>query len=311
MRCLTLGGALRRRGVQPRFFVNDGAAAHVPALMKEAWQSVPADPEAAAAMIAGSGGVDVLVVDHYRLGAREERQLAGTAAVVVIDDLADRPHDCAILIDQTFGRSPADYRSLLSDRAECLVGSSYAMLRPEFAAARPASLARRRAAAPARRVLVSMGLTDVGGNTLQLVEALDGVDLHLDVLVAASAPSYAALAERASNDPRLRLHAPGSNMADLMMETDIAIGAAGSTAWERCCLGLPTVMLVLADNQRKIAQNLAAKGAAVVTSSVAEAGTAIARLARDSTQLRAMSRLASEVTDGLGADRVASRIMAL
>ena len=115
MRCLTVAQELRSRGAEVRFFLNEEAPLFAPKLDTIAWRAVPADPEATAAAIAEAGGADILVIDHYSIGAFEERRLRRCARhLVVIDDLADRRHDCDILVDQTLGRAASDYEALVT-----------------------------------------------------------------------------------------------------------------------------------------------------------------------------------------------------
>jgi spore coat polysaccharide biosynthesis predicted glycosyltransferase SpsG len=103
-------------------------------------------------------------------------------------------------------------------------------------------------------------------------------------------------------------------MALLMAASDLAIGAAGSSSWERCCLGLPTVMMVLADNQRAVGMGLAAAGAvSIVELEDVDAGlpAAVAALTRDNSARRAMGKRAAAIVDGLGVSRVIDAMEAL
>ncbi|WP_245863822.1 hypothetical protein [Caulobacter mirabilis] len=162
-----------------------------------------------------------------------------------------------------------------------------------------------------RRILVSLGLTDVGGITARIVERLAGAAL-LDVVVGSIAPSLPALRALAEADPLVRLHVDTSDMAALTAQADIAIGAGGSSSWERCVLGLPTLLLVLADNQTPAATALAEAGA-VAALDVAEIETAFdalaARLLGDEALRARLSRNAADICDGRGAERVADRLL--
>jgi UDP-2,4-diacetamido-2,4,6-trideoxy-beta-L-altropyranose hydrolase len=134
--------------------------------------------------------------------------------------------------------------------------------------------------------------------------------LQVDIVLGTAAPSLATLASLASRDPRLTLHVDTRDMAALMAAADLAIGAGGSSLWERCCLGLPSLTLVLADNQQDAAAALAARGA----SEVVEEGDLAARLAAlvaDPERLARMSEAAAALCDGQGAGRAAERLLAI
>ena len=160
--------------------------------------------------------------------------------IAVIDDLAERPRDCDLVLDPGYGRTAADYAGLARPGATILTGPRYALVRPQFAAARPAALARR-GAGPVRRALVSLGLTDVGAVTGQVVEVLAPHlgEVTLDVVLGRGAPSRERLEALAATDPRIVLHVEALDMARLIAAADLGVGAGGSSTWERCCLGLP------------------------------------------------------------------------
>lgn len=211
--------------------------------------------------------IDWLVVDHYALDSRWEQELAVCARqIMVIDDLADRQHQCCLLLDQTFGRSEAEYRALVPGYCQLLCGSNYALLRPEFAELRSYSL-QRRTNPGLHQLLITMGGVDKDNVTGLVLDALCDSDLADDckiiVVMGATAPWLDQVRKKVETLPwPIEVKVGVNNMAQLMADSDLAIGAAGATSWERCCLGLPSVMVVLADNQRTIAHNLYAAGAA-------------------------------------------------
>lgn len=314
MRCLTLAGALSEHGVRVTFAVSAETSLTVPALAVAGFRTIIVERPTDTDELAGtSERWDAVVVDHYGLDARHEaafRALAPT--ILVIDDLADRSHDCDILVDQTIGRSAEDYAALVPDATELLLGPEYALIRPEFAATRPAALAKREAGDPVSRVLVSLGMTDIGGITGWAAQAAlaAGLDAEVAVAVGSHAPSLPQLRALATRDPRLALYPDCDNMAGLMASSDLAIGAGGTTSWERCCVGLPTIVLVLVKNQALIARNLARVGAVRVLPGRdgAELTAAVRRLAADTDARVAMTRASGKVTDGRGADRTAGAL---
>lgn len=226
------------------------------------WLGVSQAQDAAAcAPILEAQSPDWLVVDHYALDTHWENALIPHyRKLMVIDDLADRNHACDLLLDQTFDRSANDYRPLVPEHCQLLCGAAYALLRPEFAALRPYSLQRR--AQPAlRQLLINMGGVDKDNVTGQVLQSLDNcplpADCHITVVMGPTAPWISSVRAQAQALPWTTTVLVGINhMAQLMADSDLAIGAAGATSWERCCLGLPTLMLVLAENQKKIAKGL-------------------------------------------------------
>lgn len=259
---------------------------------------------------------DWVVVDHYGLDARWESAIRSQCRrVMAIDDLANRAHDCDVLLDQTFGRSASDYAGLLPQGSASLCGSEYAMLRRDFSLCREESL-RRRKAEPFRRILISMGGADNDNHTLSVLFALKHIplpeELEVNVVLGQLAPHRGSVSAAAADMPwKTNVLFAVEDMASLMSKSDLAVGAAGSTAWERCCLGLPTIMIVTAENQRLIADNLAFAGAARVLSHVGLLETLpaeVAFLMQTETRLR-MARRASQLVDGNGLNRVVGAVL--
>jgi UDP-2,4-diacetamido-2,4,6-trideoxy-beta-L-altropyranose hydrolase len=201
------------------------------------------------------------VVDHYALDRRWEQALRPhTRRIMAIDDLADRSHDCDLLLDQNLGRQAKDYGGLLSRHTQTLIGPTYALLRPEFAQWREHSL-QRRAQPQLKNLLITMGGVDQSNATGQVLDALTRcelpTDLRITVVMGPTAPWLAQVQAQAVAMPcPTQVLAGVSNMAQLMAESDLCIGAAGSTSWERCSLGLPALQLVLAANQKEINEAL-------------------------------------------------------
>ena len=295
MRCLTLAEELRRQGavccficrehpghlighIRERGFdvlVLTGAVpSEVPASRTAAdyaaWLGADQATDAAQARQAlGDRRLDWLVVDHYALDERWERLMRPAARhILAIDDLANRRHDVEVLLDQNLGRTARDYADLLSTTGAVLAGPRYALLRPEFAALREQSL-RRRSLMRLRQLLVTLGGVDKDNLTLLVLEVLAASELpvgcRIVVVMGAGAPGLQAVRDFADcMSGRIELRINEKNMAALMADCDAAIGAAGVTAWERCCLGLPTLLIMMAENQRAGALALQASGAALL-----------------------------------------------
>lgn len=343
MRCLTLADALRDHGAQCHFLCRShvghsmervdraGHAVHplhatgdtsadTPSLSEHAgWLGVDWRTDAEECRdVLDAIRPDWLVVDHYGLDADWETLVRPMSRrLAVIDDLADRPHDCDLLLDQTLGRAPEAYRPLVPERCIVLTGACYALLRPRFPELREASLARRTRHRTPFHVVITMGGVDHLNATGRVLQALHRCSLPADcrvtVVMGASAPWLESVREQARTLPRpTRVLVDVADMAQLLADTDLSIGAAGSTSWERCCLGVPTLMLVLAENQRDTAAALKAAGAAVVVNGSEQTPADIASALEDvlrEDRLRSMSQAASHVTDGRGAARLVRHLL--
>lgn len=274
------------------------------------WQ---ADAQETAAILANLQP-DWLVVDHYALDQRWEEALAPHyRKLLVIDDLADRLHRCDVLLDQNLGSQPEHYAQWVPAHCPVLTGPQYALLRPEFAALRSYSLQRRQAQPALRQLLITMGGVDQPNATGQVLQALKTcalpADCRITVVMGLTAPWLQSVRDLAAQMPWLtEVVVNVNNMAQRMADSDLAIGAAGSTSWERCCLGLPTLMVVLADNQKEAAAHLHKAGAA----NCLEFSSLLHQDLHDQLQclidqpelLSQMSTCATAITDGLGVERI-------
>lgn len=318
MRCLALAEAIRPLATDIHFVCRDleGELHDVIEARGFSCSLLPADRhtldpvEDARKTAALTDRVDWLVVDHYGIDQRWERAMRPTCErLMVIDDLVDRPHDCDLLLDQTFGRQPDEYAALTPNECRVLAGTQYALLRPEFAAGRPAALGRRAASEGVRHVLVSMGGFDPENRTLDVLETLAGLpyagQLTVTVVRGAQAPdAEASMTALAGHFEALDVRQQVANMAELMAAADLAIGAGGTTSWERCCMGLPSLLCVLADNQRDIARQLDAAGAVRVWASRAELKQELDRYVSDNALYRSAIEAAAGICDGQGLQRV-------
>lgn len=262
-------------------------------------------------------GVELLVADHYQRHARFEAACRPWAKrILAIDDLADRPHDCDVLLDQTAGRTAKAYAGYVPEGCHLLLGSTFALLRPEFAAQRELALARRASRKSINRILVSFGGGDSQNVTAMALQgiALSGFDMEIDVVVGNIATHLSVVRGQAQSMKQpANIHMDVRDMAYHMAQADLAIGAQGSTAWERCCLGLPALTITMADNQCAIGAALARRGAILDLGShrdvqAEQIAAALRSLVADPDRLEQMAICAAEVCDGLGAQRVAMQL---
>jgi UDP-2,4-diacetamido-2,4,6-trideoxy-beta-L-altropyranose hydrolase len=264
----------------------------------------------------GDESVDWLVVDHYSLDHRWEDALRSHCQnIMVIDDLADRAHNCDVLLDQNLGRSAQDYDGLLKPQTAKFIGPQYALLRPEFAQLRNQSLAQR-TQPQLKHLLITMGGVDKDNTTGGVLQALTAChlppDLHITVVMGPHSPYLVEVTQQAMQMPwRTQVLVGVSAMAQLMLDSDLCIGAAGSTSWERCCLGLPTLLLALAENQLPGAKALEKAGAAMFVGNIQNLSQVFEEHIQNggNLQLKSLALASSAVTDGLGAQRIVSAML--
>ena len=299
---------LAERGAGGAYGPGEGRPAHA------AWLAVPWEEDARETRArVKAAGADLLVLDHYALDARWERAACPPGVRrMAIDDLADRPHEVDLLLDQNLGRAPADYEDLVPDGCRLCVGPAFAMVAPRFSELREGALERRAADLVVRRVLVSMGGVDADDATGACLAGLaasslpDGV--QVTVVMGARAPHLERVRALAAE---LRLGTEVvvdvRDMAERMAAADLALGGAGGTAWERCAVGLPTIAVVLAENQRAGARALGEAGAALVLDAVDRVPAELPGLVDallEPERLARMARASAVVVDGAGLPRL-------
>ncbi|MBP1178518.1 UDP-2,4-diacetamido-2,4,6-trideoxy-beta-L-altropyranose hydrolase [Methylobacterium sp. PvR107] len=315
LRCRTVADELARRGWRVALATDAQTTAHLGAWavwpeMLVVEQSGGPSPEDCARR--WPDGCDLLVTDHYSLDIKFETACRPWANFLfVIDDLGDRAHNCNLLLDQTLGISSDAYLNLVPDGSRLLIGPTFALIRPDFVKLRAASIKQRRLAPNFRRLLIALGLADNGLLLECLVEAISESDptLSIDVVTGDARTST-------SRKGRVTWHGRVGDMASLMATADLGLGAAGTSTWERCCLGLPSLMVILASNQEAIAQAIERAGAGLSLGPANEglagrAAAALQHLRSADTSLRTMSRRAAAICDGKGVQRVANAVEAL
>jgi UDP-2,4-diacetamido-2,4,6-trideoxy-beta-L-altropyranose hydrolase len=336
MRCLTLADALRRDGAKIRFVYRQ-LPDHFLLLLKRGgheYSPMPHDPpgepdrdlrhggwlgtsrahDAAQTIHAlADGSWDWLIVDHYALDARWESALRGSARMIaVIDDIADRAHDCDLLLDQNLQAGSMDrYAGKVPNYCRKLLGPRYALLREEFRVARERATPRD---GPVRRVLIFFGGVDADNLTGHAIEAVAGLavsGMHVDVVIGARHPYGTDIAAQC----RLQgftCHVQTERMAELIAAAELAIGAGGTAVWERCCLGLPALTICVAENQQEQIAAAADAGLVYAPEYAGAPTSFIQRHTRALMENRLLRRSISDAcllaVDGRGSGRVAATI---
>jgi UDP-2,4-diacetamido-2,4,6-trideoxy-beta-L-altropyranose hydrolase len=318
MRCLALADGLRAAGASVTFICGP-LSGHLSSLITGRGcrlATVPYGPDPAPSLSAlDEAGCDWLVVDHYGLDARWETAMRARARrILAIDDLADRPHDCDVLLDQNLvDAMERRYDALLPAACERLLGPRFALLREEFVAARPRVAPRR---GPVGRMLISFGGGDAANHTATAVAALVATGLRpprVDVVIGGDHPRRDEI-EATCRAHGFQCHVQAEHMAELMAAADMAIGAAGGTTWERCCLGVPSIVLPIAANQEPIAAETARRGLVYSLGSAAVSPDSLAihltALAENAGLREWMSHNGMCAVDGRGVTRVVRTLAA-
>jgi UDP-2,4-diacetamido-2,4,6-trideoxy-beta-L-altropyranose hydrolase len=205
---------------------------------------------------------DLIVVDHYSINHHWESAMRSSAGrIMAIDDLADREHDCDLLLDQNLiANMKTRYTGLVAKGCDMLLGPEYSLLQPIYLELQKGLPARK---GSVKRVLVffgELGEKNLTGLTLSALERLNHQDIHIDVVIGSNNPHRKAIQEQVKGRDNIHLHSCLPTLAPLMAQSDLAVGACGATSWERLCLGLPAIVVSLAENQRGIAEELNRRG---------------------------------------------------
>ncbi|MFC1843863.1 UDP-2,4-diacetamido-2,4,6-trideoxy-beta-L-altropyranose hydrolase [Thermodesulfobacteriota bacterium] len=340
MRCLTLANELKIHGAKVQFICRnfpgqmkdlihqhshqvtllppsapgDKPESENPAQIN--WLGVPLQQDAEDTIKAmGNKTIDWLIVDHYGINHLWHKTLRNyTNKIMVIDDLADRKLNCDLLLDQTYGRKDKTYNYYVPEGCKVLLGSIYALLRPEFALLRPKALTKRKSYNGIKCILVCMGGADPNNFTGKVLDGLSEIEWKqeplVNVVLGGKAPHLSSIIKQAkSHHQKINVLSDVKNMAELMLEADLAIGAGGTTSWERCALGLPALIAVLAENQKLIASTLENLGALKIWKDKHDLKKNLISTINSREQWQMMQTNASSICDANGCARVAKELI--
>ncbi len=322
MRCLTLAEAVRERGAQTYFICRERAGSLIPLLGQREMpvrvltpSQIPPVEDAKQTVEALNGNEpDWLVVDHYDLGIDWENQLRPhVGRLLVIDDLARRHHECDVLLDQNYSEEDERrYAEFVAPTCKVLAGPRYALLRKEF------RVMREQLGPRAHRLNRIMVFFTAGNDQGETLKAMRGIELFgkaemVDVVVGQANPDNVEIRARCA-ELRWEFHCQVDYMPKLIARADVVIGAGGSSNWERCALGVPALVAILADNQAPVVHALARAG--VIRSlgwsqnlQPADYRNALLALNRDC--LAAMTEKSLALVDARGTERMAEVLLAV
>lgn len=276
MRCLTLADELYAKFCDITFISRDLPGNLFSLLDTKAYRvcklAVPSDnetlywqedAEGTSSCIEASGKqADWVVVDHYELDKRWESSLREhTNKIMVIDDLANRTHNCDLLLDQNYYMNmECRYENLVPVRCQKFLGPQYLLLRNEF---EKAITKQEKRNGSVKRIIMFFGGSDASHETLKALEALYLLkenNIRFDIVVGQSNGDYRKIKNLVENMPAVSFHCQINNMAELMIQADLAVIAAGGSTWETCYLSLPTITVMAAQNQFEAISSLEKEG---------------------------------------------------
>ena len=253
---------------------------------------------------------DCLVVDHYALDRSWEQAVSNdTDHIMVIDDLADRQHDAALLLDQNYYLNSAErYHDLLPEHTRQLLGPQYTLLRPEFT---ELSSSIKPRSGQIKTILIFFGGVDADNLTARTLDALQTLDSNIrtEVILGSTNPNKDEIINFCDSLDNVNCHTAVTNMAEFMSRADLAIGAGGTTTWERCYLGLPAIVFTLAQNQQAVNEDVEHAGAVLLagntTTPVDTIRTLLKEVLNEPDKVRSMSEAAlALMRDHIGASGV-------
>ena len=339
IRCLTLAKVLRKQGVDCKFICRDHKNSLIKKIQREDFEVFTLSNPDEIKLIQNNKGknldysswlgaswkqdakqtidilkkekIDWIVIDHYGIDIKWEEKLRPySKKIMVIDDLSNRVHNCDLLLDQNLIANYKNrYQNLLPKNCSTLLGPKYALLQNEY---KDLHLSAPTRTGSIKHILIYFGGTDLNNLTeiaLSSFLKLDKKNLTLDIVINSNNPQKEKIKKLSKKNKNIKIYSELASLAPLILKADIAIGACGATSWERCCLGLPSIVITIADNQKPIARELHKQGLirwlghydTIVNNSIYdELKTLINQ------KLEVWSNECKLITDGYGAEKVAS-----
>lgn len=314
-RCLALAEAFEEAGHDILFATNPEAATTFPALRKHRIESGSFSTRDQPSWLRklAEGSRASLVIDLREADESYESQCkAWTHKLAVIADFPDRKHNCDLIADQTIGRAPGEYAPLVPTYCKVMTGKDNALIGRAFTTLR-SEAKKRRAAAPAKSMLVAFGATDPFNHLGRVLPPLVETAPELKIVIAAGSRPLDDVRRTIENrEGSISVIRNAEDMPRAILEADLAVGLAGASAWERCVLGLPSALFIPSSYYRLATERLADSGAAAIAGGddfdPVQACRKIFGLAQDGAALARMSAQAFELCDGNGATRIVNAL---
>lgn len=319
MRCLTLAKALEQQFHAKIYFICKSLPGNYTEQVKEEKHHVLLIPDkltnehqdAEETIKHLPPHTELLIIDHYELGANWHHQLSSYSnKIMVIDDLCNRQLHADIVLNQNPTHTDKDYQPFVKPNTQLLLGSHYALLRPQFTKLHRTKTHNGKV----KKILISMGGTDIVNATKFILIMLSQSNYSdkVEVILAKNAPHIEEIKQLCDNYG-FSFFVDIKNMAQHLIENDLVIGAPGGTSWERCCLGIPSMLLTTADNQVEVATYLDKHGAAQVAGTYPGISLTTLLLAFESlinqpNKIKSLNKNSLRLCDGKGATRVADKI---
>ena len=316
-RCLALAYELRSRGWSCHFVSGPETKTITPAVADFSVIEVPEDgvePEIDLIQKRLTREpIDLFILDHYgRDDVFQGAARAWTNHILVIEDMPNRSHKADMLLDQSGGRSTSAYEKLVPETCRLLLGPRYALLRAQFRELPNQQLPIKN---ENPRIFISMGATDVDNLTRSAIKTVINQlpEAQMDVMLSSGAPHIASLKNEYAEEPRITIHEDVADPCVLMMHASFCIGTAGINLWERCALGIPSIIHVAAENQMSNALHVARNGGGQIIGEGNKLdketlANALRTLRKDKGFFANMGKKAREICDGYGTERVANAI---
>lgn len=322
MRCLTLAERLKKENGSDVYFIIRDLSGNLIELVKQKkitvfelpqvepgealagyakWLTVTQEQDAAEtiASIEIIGKPDILIIDSYAIDITWENMLRPyVEKIMVIDDLANRKHDCDILLDQNeYRNKDKRYEYLVPQHCQLLLGPQHAILREEFYEARKKIRVRD---GKINNILVFFGGSDTGNETMKALQAISMLELNditVNVIVGKSNPNQKEIEKFCDKNNNMHYFCQVDNIAEFMNAADLAIGAGGTITWERCFLGLPAIVVAIADNQVELTEACASKGILVFLGDKSTVTTSLLSQAILNIEGRTLKKIAQNCLD--------------
>ena len=314
-RCLVLAGRYRNLGLGVTFLMRGASPVVKDLLMAQGMGLVVKSDhgECRSYILEKKDRIRLVILDHYEIGSDLEKDISQVLSVLVMDDLG-RSHWCDLLVDQTIGRTADAYeKKLYTPSAQALLGKDYILIDPVYTSVKTTG--------DRENILITFGATDPGNAASKILDILEQTQgkkrLVFHLPLSSLSPCLETLKKQIHHsklDIRLYLDLP--DLCCLYEICGIAIGAPGTSLFERIYCGLMNIAIMVAENQREVGQKIALEGAAIClgeiqTLDASRLTQALTRMIDAPVSAKKMQKRAMGLVDGRGAARIVRQTLGL